>query len=449
MTRLIVLLAIALVLAPIAALVRASGVADGLFGGADRVAVPDELSVPAARPSAVPAQPPAAPLFRQPEEDSVFAAAAQAAWRYVVSQTQPATGLPNSVIGYPYATVWDVASGLAAIHSAHGLGLIERAEYDRRMGAALRTVGSLRLFDGAAYNKNYQIARGVPAGRNDREAPSRPDGYGWSAVDIGRLLVWLKIVERGAPRHAEAARAAVARLDLDRLVAGGYLRGASLDREQRVRAYQEGRMGYEQYAAAGFALWGAEVGRALDLEANGEPVEVLGVSLLDDRRGNAFLTSEPFYLMGLELGWWSPAWRTQAERVLAAQQARHRRTGQITLASEDAIPVAPYYFYYYTLHDDGEDFAVRAQGARLPRPEPRWVSTKAAFAWYAVLPGEYAWEALRHVSDRALDPTTGWHSGVYERTARPTGSQNVNTAAVVLEAALYHRTRRPLIGSAE
>ena len=29
------------------------------------------------------------------------------------------------------------------------------------------------------------------AGRNDRARPERADGYGWSVLDIGRLLVWL------------------------------------------------------------------------------------------------------------------------------------------------------------------------------------------------------------------------------------------------------------------
>ena len=443
MTRLIVLLAMALVLAPVAALVRASGVADALFSGPEPVEVPARLAGAPGTARTSPPEP-AAPRFRQPEEDSLYALAARTAWRYVASQTHPDTGIPNSVIGYPYATVWDLASAIAGIHSAHGLGIIDRAEHDARMTAALRTLGSLPLFDGAALNKNYQIARGTPAGRDDRERPARRDGYGWSALDMGRLLVWLKIVERSSPPHAEAARAIVGRFDLDRLVADGYLRGVSVGPDGRVRGYQEGRLGYEQYAAAGFALWGVEVDRALSWRANARPVDVLGVTLEVDRRESGHLTSEPFLLIGIELGWWTPGWRTQAEAVLRAQEARYRQTGQITMATEDALPVGPYHFYYYTIHDE-EPFAVRALGPQVPSPAPRWVSTKAAFAWYAIFPGPYPWEALRHVERGARDAELGWHSGLYEGTDRPTGGQNINTAAVVLEAALYRERRRPLM----
>jgi len=146
----------------------------------------------------------------------------------------------------------------------------------------------------------------------------------------------------------------------------------------------------------------------------------------------------------MELGWWDPRWREQAERALAAQEARHRQTGQITMVSEDAVPVAPYYFYYYTLYDAGEPFAVRALGSRVPDPEPRWVSAKAAFAWYALFPGAYPWRAVEAVAERAAGET-GWHAGIFERTGRPTGSQNINTAAVILEAAVYRASRKPLV----
>ena len=55
-------------------------------------------------------------------------------------------------------------------------------------------------------------------------------------------------------------------------------------------------------------------------------------------------------------------------QVLAAQEARYRTTGQVTVVSEDAVPVAPHYFYYYTIHDSGEDFAVVARDGSLTLP---------------------------------------------------------------------------------
>jgi hypothetical protein len=447
MTRLIVVLALALVLAPAMALVLGNREGEGLFSGRPRpIAVPAEVS--SARPAPTPAAPASAPRFTRPEEEAVFEESARRAWRYVEGQTQAATGLPNSVIGYPYATIWDVASGLAAIYSARELGIIDEADYDARMGLALRTLGRLRLFDGAAFNKNYQVARGAPAGRNDRDLPARADGFGWSVVDLGRLLVWLKIVERSDPDHARQAAAIANRLDYDRLISGGYLRGSSVGSGGRLRSYQEGRIGYEQYAAAGLALWDHRAERALNWRANVQEVEVLGIPLLADKRPDAFLTGEPFFLIGMELGWWDPQWKGQAERVVAAQEARYDRTQKLTMASEDALPLAPYFFYYYTLYDAGEAFAVRTIGGGVPRPEPRWVSAKAAFAWYALSPDPYTWQVVQAVAQRASSPEIGWSSGFYEVSGKPTGSQNINTAAVILEAALYRERGEPLVVAA-
>src|SRR5215213_5425875 len=67
------------------------------------------------------------------EDDRLFAEAARVAWRYVDQQYQPASGFINPVAWYPYATLWDIASGLAALYCGHGLNLLSDEEYDRRM----------------------------------------------------------------------------------------------------------------------------------------------------------------------------------------------------------------------------------------------------------------------------------------------------------------------------
>lgn len=379
--------------------------------------------------------------FRSPGEDSIFRRAAELAWHYVDRQYNPSTGLTNSVIGYPYATIWDMGSSLAAHYAAYELGLLAEEEYHIRTDRVLRTLGELPLFGGAAFNKNYQVRRGVPAGRSDRETR---EGYGWSATDMGRLLVWLRIIATAHPRHADAAEAVVARVDLDRLVRDGYLWGEDLDPNGRHQVYQEGRVGYEQYAAAGFLLWGAHADSALSLRQNASTLEIFGVPVLVDQRGGGHLTSEPYLMLGMELGWWSPHWGEQARQLLAAQEARFRDTGQVTIVTEDAIPVAPHYFYYYTLHFEGSDFAVVALTSEEPLPGPRWISTKGAFAWYALEPNAYTWRALQAVQP-AADPQAGWASGIYEESGRPTGGQNINTSAIILEAALYRQLGRPIL----
>jgi hypothetical protein len=366
--------------------------------------------------------------------------AARTAWTYVDAQYQPATGLVNSVVEYRYATVWDIGSGLAALYCADQLDLLEGDEYDRRMRRALRTLREADLFDDGAFNKNYATATGRMAGRNGRE-DAAGNGYGWSALDLGRLLLWLKIIAHNQPQYAGEIQQIVDRLDMRRLVEGGYLRGEDLSPENgRKRRYQEGKLGYEQYAALGFAAWGARADSALSLAANTYPIEVLGVPLLADRRGGR-LTSEPFLMMGMETGW-TPEMRELAWRLLAAQEERWRRTGDITIASEDALNRPPY-FLYYSVWDDGKVFAVEPPAGAPSGPTPRTVSTKAAFAWHALLPSAYTWKAVERVSG-ARTPR-GWGAGVFESDGRISGGENVNTAAMVLEAALYVTRGKPFL----
>jgi hypothetical protein len=384
-----------------------------------------------------------APARPKPHPDLAFLLeAARGAWTYAAAEYQPATGLINSVTKYPFATVWDIASGLAAIHCAGELGIIPAADADARMARALATLETVRLFDGVAPNKNYSTATGAIAGRDDRD-PATQRGYGWSSTDIGRLLVWLKIIAVQRPEHAATVQRIVARMDLSQIVSGGYLQGTELSPTGQLLRYQEGRIGYEQYAAYGFALWGHRAEAALRLRENAIPVQALGIPLLGDRRGDDFLTSEPFILAGLEVGW-NGEMRELATAVLAAQEERHRRTGQPTFVSEDAIPRAPYYFYYYAVSYRGQPFVVGVQGTNVILDEPRWISAKAAFAWHALLPRPYTRLGADAVAP-ARHATRGWGSGVYEASGAPTGSENINTAAVILQAALFAQSGRPLI----
>jgi Protein of unknown function (DUF3131) len=287
----------------------------------------------------------------------------------------------------------------------------------------------------------YSVASGQMVGRDHRPTTR---GFGWSATDLGRLLVWLKIVATHDPEFEPVARRIVGRLELDRIVRDGYLRGEDITSRGRHRLFQEGRIGYEQYAAAGFALWGIEADGALDLHANSTPITVLGQSVLADRRGDDLLTSEPVVMLGIELGWPSAEWERLARAVLAAQEERHRRTGLVTIVSEDAVPRPPAYFYYYLLHHNGEDFVVVTPSHQLVPWNLRWVSAKAAFAWHALFPSGYTWLALETVK-KAETPNAGWSAGVYERSRVKVPSNNLNTAAVILESAAYFTRGCPLV----
>ena len=394
-----------------------------------------------AQQAAAPAPPRSSGRAGALNDRDVFMNAARTAWTYVDGQYNAQTGLVNSVTNYRYATVWDIGSGLLALYSANQLGLLPDADYDARIRRALQTLAQAQLFENAAFNKNYHTGDGRIAGRNGQEEATK-NGYGWSAIDLGRLLLALKIIAVNQPQYAAQAQAVVQRIDFGRTVRGGYLQGEDLGpRSGRARSYQEGRLGYEQYAALGYAAWGHAPEAAMRL-GNTRPITVMGIPLLADTRGGDLLTSEPFVMYGLEVGW-SPEVRDLAWRVLAAQEARYRQTGAVTIVNEDALNGPPY-FLYYSVYADGRQFPVAPPEGAPPGPTPRTVSTKGAYGWHALLPSAYTWLAVQKV-EGARTPR-GWGAGVFEESGRISGGENVNTAAVILEATLYtRRGGRPLI----
>ena len=155
--------------------------------------------------------------------------------------------------------------------------------------------------------------------------------------------------------------------------------------------------------------------------------------------------SEPFIILGMETGFRSPQLGRQAAQVLAAQMARYQRTGIVTAVTEDALPDPPHYFYYYSVYHRGKSFVVEGPGDNKYVERPRWVSSKAAFGWNAVLPNAYTQLVLRTV--RPAGTPNGWGSGVYEDTLQPTGVPSLNTAALIMESALYKTRGRPILAN--
>lgn len=367
-------------------------------------------------------------------EQRMLDASARSAWSYVRRNYSATTGLVRALDSWEYVTVWDIASALASYYSARGLGLIDESEYRRRMDRALATLATMPLYQNNVFGRQYASRTGRMV---DRAQKAAAVGYGWSAIDMGRLLVWMKIVEQSDPTAAPGIRAIRGRLDLSRLVKDGLLQGANTDLKfDNHYEYQEGRIGYEQYAAEALALWGVRAERALDFRANGRPVSVFGVDVLADARGDDLLTSEPFVMAGMELGWTNQTWSEQARGMLDAQRQRYEQTKRMTMLSEDAVPLRPAFFYYYLLHRNGKDFVVAAPGGATSASYPRWVSAKAAFGWHALFPSDYTLAAVKAVQP-AGSSGRGWTAGVYEQSRRPTPSQNLNTAAVVLEAVYF------------
>jgi hypothetical protein len=209
---------------------------------------------------------------------------------------------------------------------------------------------------------------------------------------------------------------------------------------------QEGRLGYEQYAARTLALMGLDVDRAADPLANLQLVDIEGIAVPADRRdpkthgAQNHVVSEPWILQGLEFGW-TRASREIAWRVYRAQEERFKKTGIKTAATEDHVDQAPF-FVYNSLYNGGTRWvAVSEKGDELP--QLRTLSTKAAFGWHALLRTPYTTQLVEAVAGLS-DPARGWYAGQYETGGKTNQSVNANTNAVVLESLAY-LARGPLL----
>ena len=360
---------------------------------------------------------------------------ARIAWRYFKNNTDGKTGLVNSVDGYPAATMWDTASSLLALVSARQLELITQKEFDASQAKMLASLGRMPLFDQALPNKSYNTAT---LGMVDYQNQPSQAGIGWSAIDLGRLLVSLNIIVWNHPQHAQAVRKLIARWDTALLTRNGQLFGSHIE-QGKVVLVQEGRLGYEQYAAKSFGLMGLDAFQASDYRNHLQQVEIYGIQVPHDRRDAAslgahnYVLSEPYVLDGLEFGW-DRFSRELAWRIYRVQEERFRRTGVLTAVSEDHVDRPPY-FVYNTVFTNGKSWnTLTEKGA--DASALRSLSVKAAFGWHALYRSEYTGQLITAVAP-LYNPAKGWYAGLYEEGNKPNTSVNANTNAVVLESLAY------------
>ena len=78
-------------------------------------------------------------------------------------------------------------------------------------------------------------------------------GIGWSAIDIGRLMVPINILVWQYPEFHSEVQAVVNAWELSAMIKQGNMYGAL--REKNQTSYlQEGRLGYEEYTAKSMQL---------------------------------------------------------------------------------------------------------------------------------------------------------------------------------------------------
>lgn len=366
---------------------------------------------------------------------------ARIAWSYFVNNTDPNTGLVNSVQDYPSTTMWETGSYIVAILSAERLTLITEVEAKARIAKVLESIGKMRLFQGALPNKAYNTRTLELVDYANK--PSEL-GLGWSALDVARIMSAFGLAQHAHPDLTPSIATVLNGWSLNKMVRDGELIGTNVSAGE-VRENQEGRVGYEQYAAKAMMLHGYDVYRAYEVRDNLMVRDVLDQPIPVDTRMHrattpAFVVSEPYLFDGLEFGFDARSHRF-ATTIYKAQQARFEQTGKLTAVTESHLSEQPY-FAYSTVWGAGADWAVLTfQGERID--SKRTVATKAAFGWNALFGTDYTTSLIAAIIPM-VDPEKGWPEGIYEETGGVNGSVTANTNAVVL-ASLSFKATGPLM----
>jgi len=358
---------------------------------------------------------------------------AKLAWSYFDRLTDPGTGLvpatawleDGKILSYDFATMWDTASVILATISAHSLELIDKAEFQSRLTLLLSNLAD-RPFAGL----------NLPAGLSSTTGGS-PGDKRYDASDTSRLLTALKILATYAPADFPIEQI-VSRWDLGKTLRDGVPQTASGLRFQS--AY---RSNYAGYLGRGFEQWGFKIaspyGIATDLSGFDARIATLHTAA---RLGP--IGTEPHLLEGVEFGFSEPAF-AMSEGLFAAQFAEYQKTGQLVCVSEAPINREPWFIYQgFQLGDVEAPWTVETLD-----PSPRFttrgfrravsmVSSKAAYLWHFVRPGEYTSQLVDHVRKNASIPSLGFAPGVPSTPHVKLGSySDVNTNGVILQAIAF------------
>lgn len=371
--------------------------------------------------------------------------AAATAWAYFKRNTQE-TGLVNSVDGFPSTTMWDQGSYLLGLISAHGLGLVDDAEFNDRIRRALDALARIQLFDGMLPNKAYDT-RSLLMTNYQNEQTDR--GLGWSALDIARIAVPLSIILYDHPEHAPAAAQLLRTWRVDAMMREGQLFGARVNPETgATELVQEGRLGYEEYGARAIALLGVDSLSALKYDDYLKFETVSGVEIGVDSRSyevfdaNNYVVSESYVLTAVEFGLDQEA-EELARRVYEAQENRYKETGILTAVSEDNLDQAPW-FIYNTVYANGKAWnAMTEEGEDIS--DLRTVSAKAVFGWDAIFDTDYT-RRLRYAVADAFQENGGWFAGLYEADGSKNEVMTANTNGIILQT-LFYRQKGPMLSA--
>ena len=366
-------------------------------------------------------------------------ATALQAWSYVLANRQSSTGLVNGKDDYPVSSVADMAQTIAAYTSALALQFIERESFESDMRQLLGTLHELPLYNSELFNRDYDSRSGHML---DLGAHSSEIGGGWAAEDIGRLLLWLRVLGNTAPDLAPATEKVVARLRLSRLVSDGQLYSV-LNQDGREQVVGDLRLGRQQVTAAALTLWGVVLPAMLNYDD--AVIRRIGtVTAPGDRRDGA-VSPDVFARGIIELGGIDGCFEAAAHKLLDAQHALAERQRRPVMVADEFLDRTPW-FVSSTLASSGEEWHVTSLDQQR-QPALASFSLKAAYLWWAV--DRAPQTLLAHgLADSLERSKHGLYGGRYEHgqlSGQLNGALTLDTNASVLLAAHYVQRRQPML----
>jgi hypothetical protein len=335
----------------------------------------------------------------------------------------------------------DLTSYLMGMMSAYEIGVIDSAEVERRIGKLLLTLERMPLYEEKLPNKKYHS---VNLKMLDIDGNYTKDGIGWSAMDIGRFFAFVNKLKFDYPDYFFQFRRVVKRWKMEEMIRNGSFEGMVYQSNKKeYKLTQEGRLGYEEYAAKNLIKAGFDVTEAMNYRDFIKFITVYNQKLAVDAResrsrfSHNYIISDPYYLDGLEHGWDINS-KELAYRVYLAQKERYEKTGILTATGEDYVDDVKNTYVYNTVYADFSTWACYDEKGK-QRNDLRTLSTKTAFAWYVLYDDEYS-EKLFETVKELYDPQRGWYSGIFEKSGKTNKAITAGTNGIVLESLNYKLT---------
>ncbi|MDO6544257.1 DUF3131 domain-containing protein [Photobacterium sanguinicancri] len=346
---------------------------------------------------------------------------------YIDRNWNSTTGLIDSVQGYSHATMWDVGSSIGAILALEYLGEYTRLQANGMLEKTLTTLVDLPLYKGILPNRQYNTKTGQPSGSLSQ---TKTNGDGWSALDIGRLLIWLNIAASYKPELADQIDAITEQWNIARSVHQGTLFGEH--KSKTSTSYrQEGRLGYLQYAAQGFAMEEQDVSEALGPKYS-KHVTVDDEEVYIDIRNLPYFTTDPYVLQAIELGY-HDLWWNQLDALYSLHKNRYDKSQKLTIFAEDALSQRPW-FAYNNIYFYGKSWLSTSPGGK-PIENGQAFSNKVAFGLSVLYKDSYSQLLYKTVVNNSLN-NRSIPTGLFKANS-PNTAYNINTNSLILVSLWY------------